>query len=59
MQTSVANIKQLSGPEKLPRLSRNGPSRAIYNMVKCSRVKLSHYFMLFFHYNVFLRIESL
>ena len=41
-------------------LSRNGTPRAkdIYNMVEYSRVKLSH-FKLFFHYNVFLWIESL
>lgn len=28
MQTSVANIKQLSGTEKLPGLSTKGPCRA-------------------------------
>ena len=56
----VLILKFAFGPKKSAGLSKNGPSRAkviyLYNMVKYSRVKLSHYFKLFFHYNVFLWI---
>ena len=59
----VLTVKFAFGPEKSTGLSSNGPSRAkvihLYNIVKYSRVKLSHYFKVFFHYNAFLQISSL
>ena len=56
----VLILKFALGPEKSAGLSKYRPSRAkvihLYNMVKYSRVKLSHYFKLFFHDDVFLWI---
>ena len=66
MSQELATIQQVLilkfalGPEKSAGLSKNWPSRAkviyLYNMVTYGRVKLSHYFKLFFHDNVFLWI---